>query len=176
MPVAVSIFLLGDEVFADYLEDVGDRGVSLEPVMESVVSKVIDWTEDQFSSEGARSGNPWEQLARDTVLRRKYAHPILIRDASLLIESTTEANFTATDDGFELDMPEEQDRIGSYHQHGTTKMPARPIFDFTPLDREVITEMISDFLARGRSSLGGLRQDSAGRWRDAMGRFTKGPS
>lgn len=146
----VVIILLGDEVFADYLEDVGDRGVSLRPVMTSVIDKIVDWTEEQFATEGARSGNAWEQLARDTIFRRGSAHPILVRDADLLIQTTDESNFTATDDTIELSLPEREDEIGFYHQHGTVRMPARPIYDLTPADEDEIHDMIEDFLMHGR--------------------------
>lgn len=155
MSVAISFTLLGDEVFADDIEQMGRRAGNMSPVLSKIKDQWIDWVEEQFATEGKRSGHPWAQLQRDTVFRRGSAHPILVRSADLLLEATDDNNYVVNDANIFLFARDEVSRYGEFHQSGFTSragnpVPARPPFDFTIADKEWMYENIQDFIVFGR--------------------------
>lgn len=103
-------------------------------------SKVMDWKERQFGSEGMYMGRPWKPLAASTIQNRLAlgfgAGPILQRTGKLkssikmVFKSSREARWKGTVDYYK------------YHQMGTSKMPARQILGWSPeMERRAVNEL-----------------------------------
>lgn len=94
-----------------------------------------------FATESA-GGDPWEQLAFDTMLDRVVkgfpaAHPILVRTGDYRASFTDRQNsnafmeFTATDDGWTMDIGSSDGRVEEL-EGGTRIIPARPAAVLSP--------------------------------------------
>jgi hypothetical protein len=151
--VSIRVTILGDKAFIHDIEAISIRAGDMSLVLEKIKDRWIDWIEKQFESEGKRSLEPWPQLSRETVLRRGSAHPILIRTADLLLETTDESNYWVTDSTIIFNARDEVEQYGRFHQSGTTKMPARPIIDWNVWDRLWMMDSLEDFLFHGRLPL-----------------------
>lgn len=149
------IQLFGDKFFKRKIQAMRYRSRNMSPVLSDIAEDWIVITEEQFATEGARSGHPWAQLARDTYLHRGSKHPILVWTGDLLIEVTGPDNVDVTDDSVTMTLPENIRDIGEAHQYGFTNartgrpVPARKIVDFTDLDRERFAKKITKFLVDG---------------------------
>lgn len=82
-----------------------------------------EWFREQFDSEGAWGGDPWEELAPSTVAQRGSAHPIL-DDTGAMKRAASYARRVATPQTLELHV---DDPKVHWHQDGTRKMPRRPV-------------------------------------------------
>lgn len=60
----------GDELVATELLSIGDRAVNLSPLWPEIFRRLERIEHEQFSTEGARSGEAWPELARTTLLRK----------------------------------------------------------------------------------------------------------
>lgn len=145
----VEFNMLGEKQVSRELLRAGLRADQAAPVLGAIADDIIDWTRDQFDSEGGRSGG-WAPLADSTVKSRGSAHPILQVHGDLMREMTSRSNWIVTDSFAHFQPPDEQEQIGGYHQTGTTKMPRRPIFDFSPEERAQIVRKVQFWLIKGR--------------------------
>ncbi len=59
MPGTVAVEVIGSEMLAQELVSAGDRSADLMPYWPNVVRRLEDINEEQFATEGARSGAPW---------------------------------------------------------------------------------------------------------------------
>lgn len=116
MAVEVSISLFGDKIFKRRIQAMRHRAKNMSPVLSKIGDQWLDIVEEQFATEGARGGSPWEKLARETKFQRGSAHPILVRSGDLLIEMTNPQNLHVTDDEISLDLP--NDVVARAHQGG----------------------------------------------------------
>lgn len=145
--VYISIF--GDTSYRLKLRRTADRADHLQPVLLDIGADWIKINEEMFGTEGRRSGHPWRGLAFSTVKKRGSAHPILFDTGELFDEMVDPIHIRVTDSTLHMALSEYADRIGEYHQHGTVNMPARPIVNFTDMDRHHFTRKIRDFVMPG---------------------------
>jgi phage gpG-like protein len=154
MATEVSISLFGDKVFKRKILAVRYRAKNMSPVLGRIADQWLDIIEEQFTTEGARGGNPWTKLSRETKLRRGSAHPILVETGDLLIEMTDPGSVKVTDDEIRMELP--RDVVARSHQHGFfntragRSVPARPMVAFTEADRLKWRGSITDYLVNGR--------------------------
>lgn len=151
MSLEVSILMFGDESYRRMVDDIGDRGSNLIPILTWVRDQMIDINEEQFDTEGKRSGMPWDQLARDTVFSRTPPsdHPILVDKGDLLDAVLTPTNYTVHSEGVEFEAGGEAEEYGRFHQTGTEKMPQRKIVHWKPTDKAKFTRGINRWIMEG---------------------------
>jgi hypothetical protein len=151
----IKITLFGDDFFRRKIMLMRYRSRDMSPVLADIGEDWLRITEEQFSTEGKRSGHPWAPLARDTYLRRGSKHPILVDTGDLLIEVSGPDNIDVSDDEVTMKLPEHIRQIGEAHQYGFTNaatgkpVPARKLIDFTELDRERFRKKITNYLVNG---------------------------
>lgn len=153
--VAIEVF--GDDQFVRRMRATRYRARNMRPVMRDIASDFIDIVEEQFATEGARSGSPWPQLKVSTVLKRGNAHPILVDSAELLVEATDESNVRVTRDSVRLVLKGDVEDKAAYAQFGFDHEHAghvgpRKIIDFTAADRAKFRRRIRNYLLQGDRS------------------------
>lgn len=149
------IDMFGDTFFRRRIQAMRYRSRNMSPILQDVGDKWIEIIEDQFDTEGGRTGKKWAKLEFDTIQRRGSDHPILIHSGDMFDHLITPDNLSVTDDSvtytFETD-PEIATRAQSHQfgfmNHGTA-VPARPIVDFTEADEVEFRDMIQDYLVNG---------------------------
>jgi phage gpG-like protein len=162
--VAIEIELFGDIAFRHVIENLADRADNMSPAFRQIREQWIHAFEQQFGTEGRRSGNPWKQLSIATASKRGSAHPILFDRGNLFDDIIDENAFFVQDDGITFVGSGYAREIGGYHQSGTSRMPRRPIVDLTLADERESIRIIDEHLVPPRTRL-----------RDARGRFMKRP-
>lgn len=85
----VTMTAYGEELVAQELFAVGDRGVDMTPLWPAVIARLEEIEREQFASEGARAGNRWEPNAQATQWRKFQA------GESLELMKATEALYDA---------------------------------------------------------------------------------
>lgn len=156
MAVAIDIKMFGDRQFIRRIRAMRYRARNMSPVLQEVGEDMLDIIEEQFETEGRRSGSRWKELSFWTVQKRGSAHPILVDNANLLLEVTDESNLLVTDDSVTVQIRDPKlATIAESHQYGYRNsltgnlVPARPIIDFTDMDRLGFRRKITNFLVRG---------------------------
>lgn len=155
MAESISIQLFGDELFKRRIMAMRYRARNMSPVLNDIAEDWLAITEEQFATEGKRSGRPWAPLERETYLRRGSKHPILVDSGELLIEMSGPDNIDVSDDSITMTLPEEVREVAEAHQYGFfnvaagKQVEARPIVDFTDLDEERFARKITKFLVEG---------------------------
>lgn len=151
----IKITIFGDVAFRRRIRAVRYRARDMSPILEEIKD---DWTniiEEQFATEGSRTGRKWDRLALTTIIRRGSAHPILIENGDLLINTTDPDNISVSDDSIEMKLPLELLIRAESHQFGFDNartgdpVPARPFVDFTDFDEERFRKKIGDYLVHG---------------------------
>ncbi len=155
------IQLFGDEELAHTFERIGRRARHMDEVFETIFSQLVNIMGENFLTQGARSGSPWDELKPATIIEKTRLgalHPEdpLIRfgdlfdAASFIPNSGNRASYHGTHATFEL--TGEAARIGEIHQHGAevSGIPARPFFRLTHSDREDFVDEMHHFLFRRR--------------------------
>lgn len=156
MAVEVRISLFGDKFFRRRILAVRHRAANMHPVLNKIGDDWLNIIEEQFATEGARSGTPWAQLARDTKLGRGSAHPILVDTADMLLGMTDPENLHVSDDEVTLHLPSnrrvaaESAQYGFHNVRADKDVPARPMVAFTEADRAGWRRDITDYLVHGR--------------------------
>lgn len=140
---------LGEEQFSREIIRVGSRGANAQPVFNVIADDWMDWNREQFNSEGRRASGGWAELRPATIAARGSAHPILQVTGALLAELTRRSNVTITDSWIHLQIPDEQDEYGRYHQGGTSLMAQRRPIEFTDMDRTDMTKRVQRYLITG---------------------------
>lgn len=155
MAESVSIHLFGDTFFRRRITAMRYRARDMSPVLDDIAQDWVAAMEEQFATEGKRSGHAWAPLARDTYLRRGSKHPILVETGEMLIEMTGEDNIDVTDDSITMHLPSGVEERAAAHQFGFVNdrtgqpVPARPMIDFTDFDVERWSNKITDYLVNG---------------------------
>jgi hypothetical protein len=156
MAEEVKITVLGDEIFRRKILAMRYRARNMSPVLHSIKDEWLGQIEEQFATEGLRGGRKWAPLARDTVLRRGSAHPILVRSGDLLINVTDPEHIHVSDHELKLELPPEIETVAASHQYGFfnaragKEVPARPWMVITDLEDRGYRRKITDFLVNGR--------------------------
>lgn len=128
-----------DKVLSD-LERLAIASASLEPVLEPLISEFHEVQRAQFSTEGFFGMAAWDPLqpSYDSAKVARWGPKPILEASSRLMQSLTELSgdsiVTVTPQMVELgtEVP-----YATFHQHGTPRMPARPVF----------TEGMADLLA-----------------------------
>ena len=146
----VSISITGDVQVERKLLRLGDRAANASVVFSQIADKLMDWTDEQFRSEGARASGGWEELAPSTV--RAKGHEGILVDTGDLYNALVNRG----DANQILDINDDEMRYGAdldyliYHQRGTDRMPQRRPIEFTEFDRREIVRDLQAFIMTGR--------------------------
>jgi phage gpG-like protein len=166
----VSFHLFGDFEFHHQLEQIADHADNMSPAFEAIRDRWTSVLEEQFETQGVRSGAKWEELQFVTIAKRGSAEPILIDSSDLLLRVTDPGSFRIDDDGIVYDPEGVADEYGRFHQTGTRFMPQRKIADFTEADERGIINFLERYVLST-----GIRRTGV-RFRDAKGRFARRPT
>jgi phage gpG-like protein len=156
----VHVEVLGDVVLSRTFLRVGENATDLRPALAAIFRDWEDRVDKQFSSEGSAMGTPWEPLADSTLAQKAaggYPPDILIRTGAL------RASFKGGSDHVS-DIRRDGGEWGTtdpkalFHQHGTSRMPARPVFKLDePARREAMRTLQRHIFGadgQGNSGLG----------------------
>ncbi len=141
----------GVEVIHQRLNELVRRGSNLKPVFADIGEMLIVSHDERFREQKAPDGAPWEPLSSSYKKRKKTN-----KDAILKLNDHLgrELGYIATGSDLFFGTPYE---YGALHQFGGTSdmkpgpaaVPARPWLGVTDEDRDVIAQMLGDFLANG---------------------------
>jgi phage gpG-like protein len=163
--VRVIISSHGFEFIESSLRASAGRADFLRPALEEVADDMMDRTETVFDSEGRQAGTgqfrgSWAQLADSTIrkrIRAGYVPIIILHQTGRLRASVTQRG----DPDMTLEFGRNSLKFGSRlsyadtHQHGTSRIPARPFIVFGPQDQErwsrtIASYIIDPLIRRGR--------------------------
>jgi len=107
---------------------------------------------EQFGSEGARGGAPWQPLSPQYEAW-KEAHypgrPLLVQTGAMRREMLGESAFRVTPERLVYEpstASATHPEIAGYHQRGSSPNPARRMVDLTPEDRRGFEREVHDWL------------------------------
>lgn len=149
----VDIEILGEKVVERRLLRFGERAVAAEPAMAAIGEMILKSETRQFDTEGASGGTPWQDLAPSTVAtkaRHAGAYRIL-QETGVLFDSLTSKGAT----GNIFEVGPDHLRLGTdvpyatFHQTGTSRMPARPPVKLNELDRQGAVKLLQRWLVHG---------------------------
>jgi hypothetical protein len=126
MADGLDIHVSGDDELRAKLEKLALHLSDLRPFWGLVVPLVHGWMQSQFSTEGAWGGRAWAPLAPSTVVEKQRTHPgrsILIREGGLR-HASSQMRREAGPRTLTMWI---DDEVASFHQEGTSRMPARPL-------------------------------------------------
>lgn len=182
-PVSVHVEVLGDEVVERTLYFIGDRAVDLRPAWVEISGYMQDVAREQFQSQGARSGHPWEPLSNKYMFW-KWNHGQrleILRAGDKMYDELTGAgnsenasSFHDTYMSFGSNTPE---FIFQQGNTGTGNVPVRRPLVLTDADVRTISGMIMDRIISGVGFKQDFSRSSSGRTyyskRGAGGRFSR---
>lgn len=149
MAVEVDLRIFGARAYQLRLQALAHRANNMSPVLHHIGEAWLRWNEEQFGTEGRRYlGRKWTKLNFD-YLKRRGPGTILFRFGGLFDAVTSEENLRVTDSSVSFDLDGDMNRLGDWHQRGTSKMPARPVVSFTAADRKWMNEAAETYLVDG---------------------------
>ncbi len=144
----VNFEVLGEKQVSQMLSRTTDKAADLGPYWLMVAGFLQTTIEEQFRTQGGRSGG-WAPLsdryAADK-LRRFGSSPILVATGALKESLTGGSGFIQRQEGNESLRFGTQLGYGVYHQSGTSKMPQRRILDLTKDDGRTMMKMLQRHL------------------------------
>ncbi len=151
-----SVVVLGDDVIAEGFDIVARNVSDLDGAWDAIGDTLTDMIAEQFDSQGAEFGTPWEALKDDTIAAKEragYSQPTKALVASGAMAGSAEVH--ATDGGLELTM----DPKVFYH-HGEKRsasnpVPRRPVFEITSAVEAYVMTVLQREVFEG----------ATGRWR-----------
>ncbi len=151
MPLHASLTLFGEDEFAREIIGVGARAVQARPAFDAVGWELVRIQREQFDTEGARSGHPWEPLAESTIAAK--GNDVILVDHGILRDSFIPGDpynvFEVDDDSlvFGSLVP-----WGVYHHSRAPRehLPRRPVMDLTEMDRQHIVRILWGYIRTGR--------------------------
>ena len=134
------------------IERMRERAGDLVPAWEVVADWLAEQERIQFSTEGARWGQPWAPLAESTLaakLRRAQPSDILV--------ATTELKRSLTIRPLDIERLHPSTMVlgtrvsyAQFHQRGTSRMPARILLDAAPVAAEgAIGSAVASWVFKG---------------------------
>lgn len=146
----LEIHVVGDEIIRRELMRFSGRMAAPEPGLELVADAMEDATMEQFESEGARSGEPWQRLSPSTVAAKaeQGLDPAILQATRRMVNSLT---LGARGEHIRQIGPGTL-RFGTrvpyaiYHQTGTRNMPRRPPLVFTEVDRRRFVKILQSYI------------------------------
>ena len=151
--VQFSLNIEGEEQVSRMINRTTDRAEDLRPFLDAVATFLPQIMEEQFSSEGARTGG-WAPLSPDYADQKakKWGNqPILVASGrmrrSLVGSGEGSISRQVGRDSLEFgtDIP-----YAGLHQTGTSRMPMRRILDLKEDDRKAILKMLQRHLFGAR--------------------------
>jgi hypothetical protein len=136
---------------------------NLMPFWPKLVPLFISWMREQFETEGAFAGDPWEQLSEPYATQKARLNPgkgILVASGDLRGAASRPERFPTprtltlrvNEAGYEHHGP-----ILEYLQKGTTNMPARPLlFETLPLPAQAELQVAAEEYVREALLISGL--------------------
>lgn len=147
----MSVTVQGEERVSAMFLRMSAHAENMNPVLLHIVRDFRSTMTRQFDTAGRELGTPWPALSRRTIEDKAREH----RDPRILHRTRRlRKSFTQGTEGYRFLSPTTIE-IGSrvpyaeYHQHGTTKMPMRKLFE---ANQEVSTRwrnMLQHWLMRG---------------------------
>lgn len=156
MLVEISIF--GDTQLSRNVRRISERASNFNPVFRAIFDRLAEIEGEQFLSQGARGGDAWEPLKPATIESKRragYSHPEL---AEFATHDLYEALSSHANDNQERIYNEiwavfrvtgDPAEYGMYQHHGTDRIPARPLFRLTEIDRRQMVKQMQRWMFRG---------------------------
>lgn len=110
----------------------------LSPVMQAIAAVVENSTRERFATKKDPDGVDWQQLAPETIERKKGRGGILVEYGDLMRSITSHATAVSAEVG--TDRP-----YGKYHQMGWG-VPQREFLGLSEDDMADIQELLNDFM------------------------------
>ena len=165
----VRFTILGDLVLERAVSRFADSVKDFSPVWERIRDDFHRIEEEQFETEGGRSGAPWQHLSRVTqspggrrhISYEEWKHKhfpgakILYRTGAMWGQFVTGVGMTTEISPMRL-LIQPNIPYAIYHQQGTSKMPQRRVVNLTEADKMGWMKMIKDF-AFWKANEAGLR-------------------
>lgn len=149
----------GEDLVAAELEAVGDRGLNMEPLWPAMILKLEAIEREQFSTEGARSGNKWEENSQPYKWRKwnRGDNPMVMRATDALYDALTgpsDASIrTTTQTTLEFGADLVQFRVHQDYNPGS-EYPQRTPIDLTQSDVRDFAMVMMDYVMGTRSRTG----------------------
>lgn len=144
----VTFTMLGDVVLARGISRYGDAVRDFSPVWDQIRIDFHRIEEEQFSSEGARSGHPWAPLSPTYEAWKTKHFPgrsILQLTGQMWGEFAVGVGMQTEITPMKLTMEPSMQRA-VYHQQGTRTMPQRKVVDLTEEDKMGWIKMIHNYI------------------------------
>lgn len=150
--LAVRVDVLGDTVLHRRFLRIGENASDLSTSFESILDTFEEWTGEQFESEGAEFGTPWEPLA-DSTIRQKArmgaadpAQPLVMTGA--LVGSLQGGPGGVRDVGPDQAEWGTHDENAMWHhgrrRSGGNSTPRRPIFELDEARRRWVMRVLHE--------------------------------
>lgn len=148
-----------DRQFRSFLDHVGNAFQKIGPAERRMIGDAVTrGFQDNFTYQRSGSGQPWRPLALVTQAERRRlgfpgARPILVRTGeyrAALVNRSHPAHYERTGPlvaGLYIEHGAEG-RLITYHEGGTSRMPARPATILADAAKERLGRIIDDVLAR----------------------------
>lgn len=139
---------LNDEILKEWFAYAGYKvRDAREPFREIAYTVIRPGIQEQFATEGDRSFGGWQELSEGYALRKLKdvgPKPILQRSGELkmAMEAFDAYHFHKESMSYEPEAP----AYAANHQHGTERMVARPIVEWTVEDDEQVELIFSSWL------------------------------
>ena len=127
-----SVEVLGDDILAEGFEIVARNASDLDGAWDAIGDTLEGMIAEQFDSQGAEFGTPWEALKDDTIAAKEragYSQPTKALVATGAMAGSAEVH--ATDGGLELTM---DPKVAFHHgeqRSASNAVPRRPAFEVT---------------------------------------------
>jgi phage gpG-like protein len=122
---------------------------SAQPAFREMADRMREQIGEQFATEGQRGSGGWAPLAESTLAAKAAAglDSHILQATHSLLESLTEPGGDHIEEiSDEHLLFGSRNPYGSFHQKGTSRMPARKPVDFTELDRRGLVQILQRFL------------------------------
>lgn len=147
----VELDFYGERVVREFVM-VGERAEHAEPAMYAMGLKVMDIVREQFYTEGAASGHPWDHLAESTI-QRKGGDASILFESGDLFGSLTELGYPGQIFDVGADSLDFGTHIDYFKYHQSRKprehLPRRAPFDFTEHDKRELMRIPQRWIVGG---------------------------
>ena len=133
--LTITFTVFGDVVLARALSRFGENVRDFSPVLEEIHDAFIRIEQEQFDTQGARTGGAWQPLSINyEQWKSRYfpGQPILVLTGALRSEMENPLTEITP---HTLRMSPENDLKALFHQRGRANMPARPVVNLTEADK-----------------------------------------
>jgi len=151
----IDFSIAGETLISRELLRFGDRAHDARPAFSAIADDIFRIQLAQFNSQGGRGpSGKWAPLAQSTVeakaranLDPRILHATLALRNALTRRGADHQVLHVTDSFLVLGADLE---YLAFHQHGTSRMPKRRVFDFTKVDKRSIPKVLQRFIMTGK--------------------------